>query len=103
MKNYTIVVQNTMDKTFFSNVFSDVEDSNIYYHIRGFVFPVGFADGEYRYYVLPETNKEITVDNDHIYFDGNEVKPLATGLMILGNYVNRSVQYNKKQEYIQYE
>lgn len=103
MKNYTLVIQNTTDKRYFATGMTDQEDSKIYYHVESFVFPDGFSDGEYRYYVLPETDKEVTADNDHIYFDGEEVEAIATGLMVLGKYQNPNSQYNKKQEFIQYE
>lgn len=103
MKKYTLVVQNTTDKTYFVTDFTDKEDSKIYYHIESFVFPDGHADGEYRYYVMPLTELEVTADNNHIYFDGVEVEPIATGLMGLGSYKNPNKQYNKKQDYIQYE
>ena len=103
MKNYSLVIQNTTDKKYFVSGFTDQEDSKIYYHIKRFVFPEGYADGEYRYYVMPETDKEITADNDNIYFDGVRVEPLATGLICLGEYKNPNTQYNKKETFIQYE
>lgn len=103
MKNYKLVIQNTTDKSFFITDFVDEEDSKIYYHIESFVFPDGYPDGEYRYYVLPPTDKEITVDNDIIYFDGEVFEPLATGLIVLGDYKNPNSQYNKKETFIQYE
>lgn len=103
MKDYSILIQNTTDKKYFSSGFTDQEDSQIYYHIEDFVFPDGYADGEYRYYVLSKTDKEITADNNHIYVDGEEVEPLATGLMVLGEYKKPVDQYNKKETFIQYE
>ena len=54
-------------------------------------------------YVLPKTDEEITADNNHVYIGGNEVEPLATGLMVLGHYKNPNSQYNKKDTFIQYE
>lgn len=103
MKNYKLVIQNTTDKKYFISDFIDQEDSKIYYHIRKFVFPDGYPDGEYRYYVLPQTDKEITVDNDIIYLDDKVFEPLATGIMTLGEYKNPNSQYNKKETFIQYE
>ena len=103
MKDYKLVIQNTTDKQYFSSGFTDVEDSKIYFHLEDFVFPDGYPDGEYRYYVMPFTEKEITADNDHIYFDGEEVEPIATGLMVLGEYQNTNSQYNNKETFIQYE
>ena len=103
MKDYSIVIQNTTDKRYFTSGFTDQEDSKIYYHIEEFVFPEGYAEGEYRYYVLPKTDEEITADNNHVYIGGNEVEPLATGLMVLGHYKNPNSQYNKKDTFIQYE
>jgi len=103
MKDYKLIIQNTTDKQYFITEFTDQEDSKIYYHIKGFVFPEGYNDGEYRYYVLPWTEKEITLDNDIVYLDGEVFEPLATGLIVLGNYKNPNTQYNKKETFIQYE
>lgn len=103
MKDYSIVIQNTTGKQYFSSGFTDLEDSKIYYHIEDFVFPDGYPDGEYRYYIIPHTDKEITADNNHIYVDGKEVDVIATGLMVLGEYKNPNSQYNKKETFIQYE
>ena len=103
MKDYKLIIQNTTDKRYFITDFTDQEDSKIYYHIESFVFPDGYQDGEYRYYVLPMTDKEITLDNDIVYFDGKVFEPLATGFIILGEYKNPNVTYNKKETYIQYE
>lgn len=103
MKNYNILIQNTTDKRYFVSGFTDQEDSKIYYHIEDFVFPDGYPDGEYRYYILPDTDEEITADNNIVYINGVKTEPLATGLMVLGEYRNPHTQYNKKDEFIQYE
>lgn len=103
MRNYNILIQNTTDKRYFTSGFTDLEDSKIYYHLEDFVFPTGYPDGEYRYYVVAETDKEITADNNIIYVDGVETEPLATGLMVLGQYKKPNSQYNKKDTFIQYE
>jgi len=103
MKDYKLIIQNTTDKQYFITEFTDQEDSKIYYHIKSFVFPEGYKDGEYRYYVLPWTEKEITLDNDIVYLDGKVFEPLATGLITLGEYKNPNTQYNKKETFIQYE
>ena len=103
MTDYKILIQNTTDKQYFVSGFTDQEDSKIYYHIEEFVFPEGYPDGEYRYYVIPKTSEEITADNNHIYVAGEEIEPLATGLMVLGEYSKPVDQYNKKDTFIQYE
>lgn len=103
MTDYKILIQNTTDKQYFVSGFTDQEDSKIYYHVKNFVFPNGYPDGEYNYFILPNTDKEITVDNHIIYIDGKEVEPLATGLICLGEYKNPNSQYNKKETFIQYE
>lgn len=103
MRDYKLLVQNTTDKRYFVTGFTDEEDSEIYYHIKDFVFPDGWPDGEYTYFVLADTDGEVTVDNHIIYVAGVETEPLATGLMVLGEYRNPHTQYNKKDEYIQYE
>ena len=103
MTDYKILVQNTTSKKYFVMPIVDQDDSEIYYHIKGFVFPDGWEDGEYNYFIMPYTDGEITADNHLIYVDGKEAEPLATGLIILGNYKNPTTQYNDKQTFIQYE
>lgn len=103
MTDYKILIQNTTDKKYFVMPITDLDDSEIYYHVKGFVFPEGWPDGEYNYFIMPFTEGEITVDNHLIYVDGKEVEPLATGLIVLGNYKPTATQYNNKETFIQYE
>lgn len=103
MKDYKILVQHTTSKQYFVEEIVDLEDSEIYYHVKGFYFPEGSEDGEWNYFIMPYTEGEITADNHLIYVDGKETEPLATGLIILGNYKPTNTQYNNKETFIQYE
>lgn len=128
---YKLIVQNTVDKTITSYDVEDRGTSKTYF-IFNDVDMRGLKDGEHRYFVIcddgapikilqndarqisnPEDryivvseNNILTADDFFLVVKGEEyqipIPVLATGLMMVGDFVQNNTTYDKEQTYVQY-
>lgn len=101
---YSLIIASTFTRNWFKTDVVDMEDSSIYFHFENFNFPNNFKQGEYRYFLVPFCSGYV-LENNKVYLDGEEILPLATGLIQYGAYKSRNDYYtgNNEKKYLEYE
>ncbi len=100
---YSLIIAQTFGKNWFQTDEVDVGDSQIYFHFENFNFPNNFKQGEYRYFLVPFCSGYV-LENNKVFLDGEEILPLATGLIQYGPYKRENSYYgNNEKRFIEYE